>query len=42
MAKKDKTTGKESKPINFGRELPVPKSSLKPKQSNDTYKDKEK
>jgi|LakMenEpi03Aug12_release.lakeMendotaPanAssembly.Ray.scaffolds.fasta_scaffold4340676_1 hypothetical protein len=42
MAKKDKSKSEESKPINFGRELPIPKSSLKTSQPKPSEKDKKK
>lgn len=42
MAKKDKFKNEESKPINFGRIIPSPKSLLKPSIPKPTDKDKKK
>lgn len=42
MAKKDKSKNEESKPINFGRIIPNPKSSLKPSQPKPPNKEEKK
>jgi len=42
MAKKDKSKSEESKPINFGRVIPVPKSLLKPNETKTSEKAKKK